>query len=80
MTSRMTNSNNPLSNIALGIACGLALLTVGNTSNPDVAEQVIADWSPRKETQQFVSVGVNDGSANFCECNNCRALDGGAGL
>lgn len=44
-------------------------------SNPKVAEQLIANWLPLKERQQFISVGVNDGSGNFCECAACKALD-----
>ncbi len=44
-------------------------------SNPRVADQLIADWLPRKDRMQFVNAGVNDGSRNFCECENCKALD-----
>lgn len=44
-------------------------------SNPAVAEQLVADWLPRKDGRPFISVGVNDGTQNFCECPECRALD-----
>ncbi len=44
-------------------------------SNPKVAEQLIANWLPRKHLYPFVSVGVNDGAANFCECAACKVLD-----
>ncbi len=44
-------------------------------SNPRVADRVIADWLPRKEIIQYINVGVNDGSENFCECEDCRRLD-----
>jgi hypothetical protein len=44
-------------------------------SNPKVSELLLANWLPHKERQQFISVGVNDGSENFCECAACKALD-----
>lgn len=44
-------------------------------SNPAVAEQLVADWLPRKEQRWFVSAGINDGQTGFCECADCRALD-----
>lgn len=43
--------------------------------NPEVADQIVADWLPRKDSVQFVSAGVNDGSSNFCRCEDCLALD-----
>lgn len=44
-------------------------------SNREVAQQIIDDWLPQKDRQQFLSVGVNDGNSNFCECEDCLALD-----
>jgi len=44
-------------------------------SNPALAQQVVENWLPASHRQQFVSIGVNDGNSNFCEGEDCRALD-----
>ncbi len=43
-------------------------------SNPEVADQLIANWLPRQQVTQYISTGPNDGH-NFCECAACLALD-----
>jgi len=43
-------------------------------SCPGVADQIVADWLPKKDRVRYVSAGPNDGY-NFCECDACRALD-----
>lgn len=43
-------------------------------SNPQVANQLIEEWKPRSDVQQYVSTGPNDGY-NFCRCEACMALD-----
>lgn len=44
-------------------------------SNPDVAQRLIDEWLPRKDTQQYISTGPNDGTQHWCECEKCKALD-----
>ena len=44
-------------------------------SNPQVAEQIVANWMPYTNRTRFINTGVNDGSEHFCECAACRALD-----
>lgn len=44
-------------------------------SNPDVADQLIEDWLPRKDVTPYISVGPNDGNDHFCRCEACLALD-----
>lgn len=44
-------------------------------SNPEVAEQIVADWLPLKARRKYVGALLNDGNNNFCECENCKKLD-----
>ena len=43
-------------------------------SNPEVADQIVADWK-RQGTPYYYNVCINDGSPGFCFCGNCCATD-----
>ena len=43
-------------------------------SNPDVIEQIIADWKAAGK-RQYLNVSPNDGTAGYCLCKKCMALD-----
>ena len=43
-------------------------------SNPAVIDQIIADWQA-KGARKYLNVSPNDGTAGFCLCAKCMALD-----
>ncbi len=43
-------------------------------SNPDVIEQIIADWKAAGK-RQYLNISPNDGTAGYCLCAKCMALD-----
>ena len=44
-------------------------------SNPDVAEQIVANWVAEGMRSPWISVCENDLTWGFCRCDNCCALD-----
>lgn len=44
-------------------------------SNPEVVDQIISDWLPKKNRIKFINACMNDGAENFCECVKCKNLD-----
>lgn len=43
-------------------------------SNPAVIDQIIADWKS-SGTRQYLNISPNDGTAGYCLCSKCMALD-----
>ena len=43
-------------------------------SNPAVIDQIIADWKA-KGARKYLNICPNDGTAGFCHCAKCMALD-----
>ena len=43
-------------------------------SNPAVIDQIIADWKA-KGARKYLNICPNDGTAGFCHCEKCMALD-----
>lgn len=43
-------------------------------SNPAVIDQIIADWKA-KGARKYLNVSPNDGTAGYCLCEKCMALD-----